>query len=78
MKLRDIKPMSRLVERQMRLDPPLTRDLVVERALPVPMPGDRRPAAASSCCIVVISDIISVPPAMTKSSAPERICAAAR
>jgi uncharacterized protein len=30
--------MSRLVQRQLGLDPPLTRDLVIERDLPVPMP----------------------------------------
>jgi putative CocE/NonD family hydrolase len=29
---------SRLVQRQLGLDPPLTRDLIVERDLPVPMP----------------------------------------
>jgi hypothetical protein len=29
---------SRLVQRMLRLDPPLTRDLVIERDLPVPMP----------------------------------------
>jgi uncharacterized protein len=30
--------MSHLVQRQLGLDPPLTRDLVIERDLPVPMP----------------------------------------
>jgi uncharacterized protein len=30
--------MSRLVQRQLGLDPPLTRDLIIERDLPVPMP----------------------------------------
>ena len=30
--------MSQLMQRQMGLDPPLTRDLIVERELPVPMP----------------------------------------
>jgi putative CocE/NonD family hydrolase len=30
--------MSHLIQRQLKLDPPLTRDLVVERDLPVPMP----------------------------------------
>ena len=30
--------MSQLIQRQMRLDPPLTRELIVERDLPVPMP----------------------------------------
>ena len=30
--------MSRLVQRQLALDPPLTRDLAIERDLPVPMP----------------------------------------
>ena len=29
---------SQLIQRRMRLDPPLTRDLIVERDLPVPMP----------------------------------------
>jgi len=29
---------SRLVQRQLGLDPPLTRDLIIERDLPVPMP----------------------------------------
>ena len=37
MKLSDINLMSQLMQRQMRLDPPLTRDLIVERDLPVPM-----------------------------------------
>jgi predicted acyl esterase len=30
--------MSHLVQRQLALDPPLTRDLAIERDLPVPMP----------------------------------------
>jgi predicted acyl esterase len=38
MNLSDINPMSQLMQRQMGLDPPLTRDLIVERDLPVPMP----------------------------------------
>jgi hypothetical protein len=39
MSLRDMKFMSPLVQRQMGLDPPpLTRDLLVERALPMPIP----------------------------------------
>jgi putative CocE/NonD family hydrolase len=38
MSLRDMKFMSQLMQRQLGLDPPLTRDLLVERDLPVPMP----------------------------------------
>jgi uncharacterized protein len=38
MNLPDLNLMSRLTQRRMRLDPPLTRDLIVERDLPVPMP----------------------------------------
>jgi putative CocE/NonD family hydrolase len=33
-----MKLMSHMVQRQLGLDPPLTRDLVIERDLPVPMP----------------------------------------
>jgi uncharacterized protein len=36
--LSDMHLMSQLIQRQMGLDPPLTRDLIVERDLPVPMP----------------------------------------
>jgi len=33
-----VNPVSQLIERGLRLGPPLTRDLTVERDLPVPMP----------------------------------------
>ena len=38
MNLGGMNLMSRLIQRQLGLDPPLTRDLIVERDLPVPMP----------------------------------------
>jgi putative CocE/NonD family hydrolase len=38
MNLGDLHLMSQLIQRQLGLDPPLTRDLIVERELPVPMP----------------------------------------
>jgi hypothetical protein len=46
---------SHLAQRLLRLDPPLTRDLVVDRDLRVPMPdgvdllADRWPSGGSRC-----------------------------
>jgi hypothetical protein len=39
--------MSQLMQRRMGLDPPLTRDLIVERDLPVPMPDGARCSAVA-------------------------------
>ena len=42
------------------------------------MPSGILPAAMSSAAIADVSDIISVPPAITTSSMPLMICAAAK
>ncbi|MGH7732793.1 MAG: CocE/NonD family hydrolase, partial [Gemmatimonadales bacterium] len=41
---------SYLTQRMLRLDPPLTRDLVIERDLRVPMPDGAQNSGSDRCC----------------------------